>query len=147
MHPPPIPPSQDRAGLPNADEEHLRQLSIGHYIYAGFELFFVVLFGGMFIGFGASLTLHPEWFQGPNPPPPFMGAIFTAIGAIVAIFALGSAICTILAGRYIRQRKHHTFCLVIAALHCLSMPLGTILGVFTIIVLIRPQVKLMFGVA
>jgi hypothetical protein len=31
-----------------------------------------------------------------------------------------------------------------AAIACLFMPLGTILGVFTIIVLIRPNVKALF---
>ena len=36
------------------------------------------------------------------------------------------------------------FCFVIACLACMQMPLGTILGVFTIIVLARPSVKEMF---
>ena len=36
------------------------------------------------------------------------------------------------------------FCLVIAALLCMITPFGTVLGVFTIIVLVRPSVKLLF---
>lgn len=54
------------------------------------------------------------------------------------------AVCVILAGRFIVRRKHYIFCLVIASLNCLFMPFGTILGVFTIVVLIRPSVKALF---
>jgi len=36
------------------------------------------------------------------------------------------------------------FCLIVAGIICIFMPLGTILGVFTIIVLVRPSVKAMF---
>jgi hypothetical protein len=32
-------------------------------------------------------------------------------------------------------------------MECLWMPVGTVLGVFTIIVLMRPRVKRLFGVA
>jgi hypothetical protein len=39
---------------------------------------------------------------------------------------------------------HYIFCLVIAAVECIFMPFGTVLGVFTIIVLQRPTVKAMF---
>jgi hypothetical protein len=36
---------------------------------------------------------------------------------------------------------------VIAAISCLLVPLGTVLGIFTILVLVRPSVKERFGVA
>ena len=36
-------------------------------------------------------------------------------------------------------------CIVMAALACLSMPFGTVLGVFTIIVLARPSVQALFS--
>jgi hypothetical protein len=54
------------------------------------------------------------------------------------------AICLLIAGSYLTSRKHYTFCLVIAAISCMLMPFGTVLGVFTIIVLMRPSVKEMF---
>ena len=38
------------------------------------------------------------------------------------------------------------YCLVVAAVECIFMPFGTVLGVFTIIVLMRPGVKERFGV-
>ena len=53
-------------------------------------------------------------------------------------------VCLALAGRYLLQRTHYTFCLVVAAIACLLMPFGTALGIFTIIVLMRPSVREMF---
>ncbi len=51
-----------------------------------------------------------------------------------------------LTGRFLSRRQHHTFCVVISALNCMYMPLGTALGVFTILVLQRPSVRTLFGV-
>jgi hypothetical protein len=42
------------------------------------------------------------------------------------------------------HRKHYTFCLVMAGVECLFMPFGTVLGVFTILVLNRQTVKELF---
>ena len=55
------------------------------------------------------------------------------------------AVLMIMTGLNLQRRKGHTFCQVVAGLTCLSIPLGTILGVFTFIVLNRPEVKVMFG--
>jgi hypothetical protein len=38
------------------------------------------------------------------------------------------------------------FCLVMGGVECLFMPFGTVLGVFTIIVLMQEPVKQLFGV-
>jgi hypothetical protein len=48
------------------------------------------------------------------------------------------------AGRFLARRKHHLFCLVVAGVECLFFPFGTVLGVFTIIVLMRPSVQQAF---
>ncbi len=45
----------------------------------------------------------------------------------------------------LKQRKSRTFCLVVAAISCLEVPYGTILGVFTFLVLERPSVARLFG--
>ena len=49
-----------------------------------------------------------------------------------------------LAGWWLAKRKHYWFCFVVACLACAFSPLGTVLGVFTIIVLLRPSVKALF---
>ena len=51
------------------------------------------------------------------------------------------AIVVFLSGRKLRQRKHWTFSVVVAGIECAFMPLGTVLGVFTLITLTKPSVK------
>ncbi len=48
---------------------------------------------------------------------------------------------TILAGHKQSHKTSHTFRLVVACVDCISMALGTILGVFTLMTLSRPEVK------
>jgi hypothetical protein len=48
------------------------------------------------------------------------------------------------AGRSLAARKRYTFCIIVAAISCTFFPLGTALGVFTILVLSRPSVKALF---
>ena len=55
------------------------------------------------------------------------------------------AICIFIAGRSLALRKRYSFALVIACIECLFVPFGTILGVFTIIVLSRESVKAFFA--
>jgi hypothetical protein len=55
------------------------------------------------------------------------------------------AVCLVQAGRALMQRRRYTFCLVIGGLSCILMPFGTVLGVFTILVLVRPSVRELFG--
>ncbi|SBV52388.1 hypothetical protein XBLMG947_3183 [Xanthomonas bromi] len=51
------------------------------------------------------------------------------------------------AGRCIAQRRRHLLCLIVAGISCSFMPFGTVLGVFKLVTLLRPQVKALFGVA
>ena len=50
-----------------------------------------------------------------------------------------------LTGSSLKQRRRRTLCFVVACLMLPSFPLGTILGVFTIIVLRRPSVQELFA--
>ena len=62
------------------------------------------------------------------------------------VLGLSVATCVAFAGRFLARRKHYLFCLVVAGVTAvMCIPFGTILGVFTIIVLMRPSVKEAFG--
>ena len=50
-----------------------------------------------------------------------------------------------IAGRSLAKRCHYWFAFVVACLECLFVPFGTILGVFTLIVLSRNSAKELFG--
>ena len=42
-------------------------------------------------------------------------------------------------------QRRYLLCMIVAGLACLFTPIGTILGVFTLVVLLRPQVKAAFA--
>ena len=52
-----------------------------------------------------------------------------------------SAVLIAMAGVYLHKRKARTFIFIVAAIQCTNAPLGTVLGVFTILVLNRESVK------
>lgn len=72
------------------------------------------------------------------------GTVFIVIAVIMVAVMWAIAIAMIVAGVNLRKRKAYTFCIVMAAIECLFMPLGTILGVFTLLVLTRSNVKAFF---
>jgi hypothetical protein len=128
------------------DEEHLTLLAVFHYAVAAITALFSC-FALIYIGLGLAMILHPESMSGSHgePPPAFMGWIFTLIGAALLMAAWIYVACLVLAGRFLKRRKHYVFCLVMAGLSCMWMPFGTVLGVFTFIVLLRPNVKALFA--
>jgi hypothetical protein len=129
------------------DEEHLRLLSIFHYVVAGLAALFS-FFPLMYAAMGAFMlyaAAHPHMQQG-EPPPAFLGWIFICIGCFFWLVGETLATCILLAGRFIAGRRRYWFAFVIACVQCLFFPFGMILGVFTIIVLSRSSVKQLFGV-
>jgi len=72
----------------------------------------------------------------------FQGLIFFYL--IVGFLVLFATVLNFLSARYLAKRRKKTFSIVVAALNCLSLPLGTILGVFTIVVLSRPSVEAIY---
>jgi hypothetical protein len=82
----------------------------------------------------------------PAPPSPkVFGGIFVGLGGCLMFAALGMAALAFLVGRSLPHRRRRTFCMVMAGLMCLSVPVGTVLGVFTLIVLARPSVAALFA--
>ena len=77
--------------------------------------------------------------------PTFIGLMFVVMAIVFITFGWTLAVCIIIAGSNLAKRKRYMFCLVIAAISCINTPLGTVLGIFTIIVLMRPSVKELFA--
>ena len=128
------------------DEEHLRLLSIFHYVVGGLTGLFA-LFPIFHLIFGVFFILAPEKFAGKGEPPPaFLGWLFVIFGVVFITIGWTFAALILTAGRFLARRKHYLFCLTMAGVECLFMPFGTVLGVFTIIVLIREPVKQLFAI-
>ena len=127
------------------DTEHLRLLSIFHYVKGRISAFFSCI-PIIHVIIGLLLILAPHVFgQGKDQPPAFLGWFFVILGSSILLLGWTFASITLIAGRCIARRTHYTFCFVWACVECLSVPFGTCLGVFTILVLNRASVKAMFN--
>jgi hypothetical protein len=131
----------------NQDSDHLRLLAVFHYIVAGLAALFS-FFPLLYVAMGAFFVWaaqHPNPRQTGEPPPEIVGWIFIAFGSLFFLLGLAMAICILIAGRSLAKRKCYLFAFVVACIECLFMPFGTVLGVFTIIVLSRQSVKALFS--
>jgi len=126
------------------DEDQLRLLSIFHYVVAGVAAFFALI-PIFHLVFGLVFILAPEKLGGKGAPPPaFIGWIFVILAGLLITLGWVFAGFVLTAGRFLAQRRHYLFCLVMAGVECIFMPFGTVLGVFTMIVLMRDSVRQLF---
>ena len=127
------------------DEDQLKLLSIFHYVVAALA--------GVFASFPIiHLTLGLLFIFCPNefatkgePPPAILGWIFVGFASVFILLGWTFAAFVFAAGRCLAKRRRYLFCLVMGGVECLFMPFGTVLGVFTILVLSRDSVKQLFA--
>jgi hypothetical protein len=131
----------------NKDEEHLKLLAIFHYVLAALAALFACI-PIVHLAMGLVMLTSPQSFHGGHgtAPPAFAGWMFVIVGGSLILLGWIYAACVFAAGRCLARRKRFTFCLVMGAVECIFMPFGTVLGVFTIVVLARNSVKTLFGV-
>ena len=127
------------------DEEQLNLLSVFHYVVGGILGFFS-LFPCIHVAFGLAILFMPQLFHGKEgPPSALLGWLFLIVGLSLITLGWTMAVLILLAGRFLARRKHYLFCLVVGGGECLFMPFGTVLGAFTIVVLMRDGVKQLFA--
>ena len=127
------------------DEEHLRLLSIFHYISGIITLFISFIFLIQFFVFSfifdevmnslldialvGNYDFDPEIFS-------FIIYLLIVLFFLFITFGLAQ----ILSGNFLRKKKHRIFSFIVAIISILSFPYGTILGAMTIIVISRSSV-------
>jgi hypothetical protein len=124
------------------DAQHLRLLTAFHFVLAGFACAgFVFLF--VYWTLFSSFMFNPgTWDQKHGVPSPADVARVLKFSFVIFLPAcLAWGLANLISGFSIRVRKRRTFSLVVAGLNCLWMPFGTLLGVFTLIVLLRDSVR------
>ena len=128
----------------NKDQEHLKLLSIFHYIVAGLACFCGLLWV-IYIVSGVILLIASGSMENDDRMGASIGGVVAIVVGIVlfVLFELYGILC-IFAGRKYAKHQGYTFCFVLAVFTCLNFPLGTALGVFAIVVLNRPSVKALF---
>jgi hypothetical protein len=130
--------------LTSQDVEHLKIVAILHYFAGG--LFALTGFASII-----HLSLGVLMLSGAVPMKPseqaeatVIGAIFTGVALIWMLSWWMFAIVIAIGGRNLQLRRSWGFALVVALLLAIHAPLGTLLGVFTILILLRPTVKAVF---
>lgn len=155
MEPQPLTALQNQE---RTDADNLQTLTLCHFITGGLIALFSCVFI-IHIVIGAMMIHNPSAFtpapttSAPSPPsiptalgfPPMMGYLFLTVGIIAVISGWTLGGLTAYAGRCLMERKRYIFILIIAGCNsAFLMPLGTLLGAFTFVVLLRPTVKALF---
>jgi hypothetical protein len=127
------------------NEQYLNILAIFHYVVGGLTALFAC-FPIFHLTIGLSMLTGGF---GPMPDEDFpfrlFGLMFVLIPAAIILLGWILAGFMVAAGYFLRKRQKHTFCLVVAGVECIFIPFGTVLGVFTIVLLVQPSVKALFG--
>lgn len=128
------------------DEQHLQILSIFHYVVAGLTALISCF---PIFHFFAGIVFIIAGLTGMREEPGaliglLIGLLFTVIAGGIILAGWALAFCIALAGIFLHQHKRYMFCLALAGVQCAITPFGTVLGIFTIIVLVRPSVKALF---
>jgi hypothetical protein len=127
------------------DEEHLRLLSLFHFIKGGITAAFSLLgllyflFLGFIMKMGSRINM-PSQSYNEELPFEFISYFFIIAGVIVMLF-LFSGILQLVSGYYLKRKKYRLFSFIIGIIEILEVPYGTILGLMTLIVLSRDSVK------
>jgi hypothetical protein len=148
--PPPVPstlpPEVVIQNQQRRDREHVRLLSIFHFVFAGLALagmgFLCVHYAIMHTVFS-----NPDMWKSQRqtlPPKAFLD-VFIWFYLFMGVMLLTGLVLNVLSGLFLRQKRHRVFSMIIGGLNCLQIPFGTALGVFTIIVLSRDSVRELYS--
>ncbi len=129
----------------NEFREHIRLLAMGHKIMAAIIGFFS-LFPLIHIGVGLAALLgylDPDESQD-GFPMNLIGGIFVGVGALIMVSGMILAILVGIAGKRLKEYRGRTYCLVMAGILCAIFPLGTVLGILSFLVLLKPEAECFF---
>jgi hypothetical protein len=133
----------------NSDREFLKWLSIFHYVLGGIQAFTSIATVLYIIwSFNFLSTMNSDLYQydpgqdttlamEPYKPYLFFMSLIVLLGFVYSI-------CLIVSGNFLAKRKGYWFSFVVACIECVSIPLGTILGIITLIVLLKDSVRTLY---
>ena len=142
------------SGLSDQKRTYLRVLAILHYVHAALIALLGVVMLGMLFFFGGMGFWHRgmggmggmggmDGMGGMGGMRSF-GCLELAILVPAVLLVVGYAALNFLVGRWLEQRRRWTAIVVVSALNALNVPVGTLLGVFTIVVLLGDDVRVVF---
>lgn len=134
-----------------SDAHDLRLLAWFHYGLGALTALTAVI-GAPLIWIGYQ-WMYPAEGAGPRPvapgeelyEPEVVGAVMIAAGAGTVSLCLVHGAFLAYIGRCLAKRRRRILCLVFSFLNLLDLPFGTILSIFTLLVLNRPAVQEAFA--
>ena len=145
---PSTPPTQAAAPPDESNDRHLRILSVLFFVKAGLMLLgscgvgiYAIVGGAMMFG-AEKIAESDEKFSSGGVMT--VGAVMIVIFGALLILQLTLAVLDLVTGMHLHKRRGRTLCMVAAGIACLAIPIGTALGVYTFIILGRPEVKRLF---
>jgi len=131
------------------NEEHLRLLSIFHYISGAITLFVSLIFLLQFFIFTFIFdevmnSIMDIALVGNYDFDPEIFSLLVYLWMVLFSLFIAFGLAQILSGKFLRAKKHRIFSFIVALINILFFPYGTILGVMTIIVLSRSSVMKLY---
>ncbi len=125
------------------DADHLRLLAIFHFVVASLA---IIGLGFLLLHYTLmhAVITNPEMWknqEGGVPPPEQFFAVFKWFYLFFGVLLVAGGLGNLISGVFIRKKRNRIFSLVIAGINCVQFPFGTVLGVFTFLVLLRDSVR------
>jgi hypothetical protein len=133
------------------DTEDLRRLALAHYVVGVLTALMALPF---VVGtwWGVRLMRHPEtlgeWSLLPSEldfPPELIAQMVVFFFASILLLVLVHAAVVAWVGWYIARARRYWVVYIFSLLDCTYVPFGTIIGIWALVVLHRPSVKVRFG--
>jgi len=141
----PQPPMIDPMIARAKDESDLNLLSTLHYVYTALATCGGLGLAGYFIVLAAIVGNAPAHGSHAARDQEVAAGVMIVFGVVMAIIMIPIIVLHFLAAAGLKKRTRYVLVLVMSGWSCLHFPLGTALGVWSIIVLQRPGVKALFG--
>ncbi len=140
----PLPP------VPNPNRDHLKLLEVFHYVLALLAILGMVFLAVHYMVMSNMMEImekNPKFSQNQQGPP-FDPAVFFRgfiwFYLMMGAWGVGSLVLNLISAVCIRNRRARLFSMVVAGINCINIPFGTALGVFTLIVLLRPSMPVVY---
>ena len=124
--------------------DELRLLSLFHYLIAALAGFFALL-PGVYLGLALAADIDPFATNLRLASAGRPGATALASAALLTLFLSACGLGVGLAGRALAKGRRYGFCQAMAFVAMPFLPFGTMLGIWSLVVLARPEVRELFG--
>jgi hypothetical protein len=133
---------REGGNMPNQEETNLDLLGALHIIMGILTALFACI---PIIHLVIGIVMLTSDINGGEQAPRAIAFAFIVLASLIILVGWVLAFLIIMAGINLKKRKSYQFCTIMAFVECLIMPLGTVLGIFTIITLSKEPVKKLFS--